>query len=145
MHALKQTRVVVYDNSCYDLKNDAMYLLKCTSSDHNIWHLSLENSCTQVLWPMLKYFYTKRSAISLAFKRYQYFPHNQSAFTSSFHFSDATATWIWAEFTKSGQSWYFALVTLCKKFRQTADWHPFLWSEFLICHIFKWSEEVWFF
>ena len=91
---------------------------------------------------MLKYFYTKRSAISLAFKRYQYLSYNQSAFTSSFHFSDATPTWIWAEFTKSGQSWYFALVTLCKKFRQTADWHPFLWSEFLICHIFKWSEEV---
>ena len=123
--------IVITDNwSC--CKVFSFFLeLKNTSSDHLIIsHLSFEKYCDQVSWSMVKNFYSQRSAISLAFQRYQCFWYHLGSFSSSFHFSDATPSWIWAEFTKSGQSWYFSLVTLCKKFCQTAAWSLFYGANF---------------
>ena len=68
-------------------------ILHTTSSDHLlIMHLSLENSCAQVLWLMSDDFYIKRSTILLAFQRCQHFLYHQDSLSCNFHFYDTTPT-----------------------------------------------------
>ena len=86
-----------------------------TSSDSKLKsHFSLTNYCVPFLWPMFEDFYIQRSAILLAFQRYQKFCSYQAPFSSNFHFSDTTPTCIWAKFAKSAQILYFCLVNLAK-------------------------------
>ena len=90
-------------------------MLPSTSSDSKLKsHFSLTNYCVPFLWPMFEDFYIQRSAILLAFQRYQKFCYYQAPFSSNFHFSDTTPTWIWAKFAKSAQILYFCIVNLAK-------------------------------
>ena len=69
--------------------------LRTTSSDSKLKsHFSLTNYCVPFLWPMFEDFYIQRSAILLAFQRYQKFCYYQAPFSSNFHFSDTTPSWI---------------------------------------------------
>ena len=100
-------------------------VLRYTSSDYLlIMHLSLENSCAQVLWQISEDFYIQRCTILLAFQWCQHFSYYHASFSCNFHFSDATPTWRWAEFTKSAQIAHFCII-ICAKNSAKLQFYPF--------------------